>query len=436
MCASCISLDTDWHPMPFPDERPVDSDISRGGNEEVRNVLLLYSAGYTVSLPSYLKEDIEDLAAGWLPGNLRNDNVLLVYSHLPVRSSDLSTPTSPVLFRLYSDEKGMAVRDTLRVYEAGTISASAAQLEEVLTFVKDEFPANGYGMIFSSHATGYLPSGYYNNPEEFMSVRKGRQRIPAPVPYVEPEHDPSLPAVKSIGADISSIGGTRVSYEMELKDFAEAIPMELDYILFDACLMGGVEAAYELRGVCKAVGFSQTEVLAEGFDYKTLSTHLLGGRTPDPAAVCEDYFLQYDTQSGVYRSATISLVSPMMMDDLADVCSELFEKYRNGLSMIDPESVQQYFRYSYHWFYDMESIIQRAAEAAGATQEEIGRDMETLHEALDRCILYKAATPRFMETFTIETYSGLSMYLPCDGSPYLDMHYRNLKWNETTGLVK
>ena len=90
---------------------------------------------------------------------------------------------------------------------------------------------------------------------------------------------------------------------MELPDFAEAIPMKLDYILFDACLMGGIEVAYELRGKCSLLGFSQTEVLAEGLDYKTLTQHLLQKEKPYPEGVCADYFTQYDIQSGVYLLA-------------------------------------------------------------------------------------------------------------------------------------
>ena len=140
-------------------------------------------------------------------------------------------------------------------------------------------------MIFSSHATGYLPSGYYTNPNGYKFKKSAMLRsrgIPAPVPYIEPDFDPSLPMVKSIGQDQVGPSNGRVSYEMELADFAEAIPMKLDYILFDACLMGGIEVAYELRGKCGQVGFSQAEVLAEGFDYKKLTQHLLQREVPYP----------------------------------------------------------------------------------------------------------------------------------------------------------
>lgn len=398
-------------------------------NTDTRKVLLLYSAGFN-SLSSYLKEDIEELSTGWLPRKRRADDVILVYSHLPVSRGQYSTRTSPVLFRLYSTTDGTAVRDTLAVYDSETISASADQLNDVLSYVKDNFPAKSYGLLFSSHATGYLPSGFYTKPDSY-TFKEGMMRAsgiwwePSPVPYVEPEQNPGLPAVKSIGQTVDG----SLSYEMDIRDFAEAIPMKLDYILFDACLMGGIEVAYELAGKCDRVGFSQAEVLAEGFNYSTLASHLLNNKSAsDPYSVCKDYFTQYDIQSGIYRSATISLVDCNRLEPLAELCNTLFSKYAEQIGSMPHTDVQQYFRSSKHWFYDLQSILKNA----GITESE----MSDLEEAINGCILYKGATPSFMGEFAIDTFSGLSMYLPSNGHKELNKYYRTLKWNKATGLVK
>lgn len=401
-------------------------------DEASRKVLLLYSAGCN-SLRNYLLEDIDELKQGWLPGKDCNDDILLVYTHTPVSSGNYKDSATPYLIRLYSDNEGKAAADTLKTYEAGTISASAAQLNEVLTYIKDNFTSGSYGMIFSSHATGYLPAGYYSDPDSYIFSRSMMKRaraagIPAPVPYVEPEHDPSLPMVKSIGQDLTGTSSSLESYEIDLPDFAEAIPMKLDYILFDACLMGGIEVAYELRGKCGQVGFSQAEVLADGFDYKTLTKHLLQNEKPYPKGVCEDYFAQYDIQTGVYRSATISLIDCDKLEPLAGVCRDIFASHREGLAGIDPSAVQRFYRYSKHWFYDLESI----AMEAGASEGEIS----ALHNALDQCVLYKGHTPEFMSEFKIDIFSGFSMYLPCNGSEGLDRFYKTLQWNQATGLVE
>lgn len=404
-------------------------------DEENRKVLLLYSAGHN-SLRSYLLDDIKDLKQGWLPGDGCNDDILLVYTHTSARSGSYDTPSTPYLIRLYRDQEGMAVSDTLITYEAGTISSSSAQINNVLSYIKDNFTSGSYGMIFSSHATGYLPAGFYKDPDSYtfqsakgMAMKSARKHgIPVPVPYIEPEYDPSLPMVKSIGEDRVGSGNSQLSYEMDLTDFAEAIPMKLDYLLFDACLMGGIEVAYELNGKVGKLGFSQAEVLAEGLDYKTLTTRLLQNETPDPLSVCDDYFAQYDTESGIYRSATISLIDCDKLEPLAETCRSLFSKYREAIASVSHRSVQGFFRYDKHWFYDLESILKES----GISQSEL----DGLHSALDQCVIYKGHTPEFMNEFDIHTFSGFSMYLPSNGHPELEKFYKTLQWNKATGLVE
>lgn len=404
-------------------------------DEENRKVMLLYSAGHN-SLRSYLLDDIKDLRQGWLPGDDCNDDILLVYTHTPVKNGSYDTPSAPYLIRLYQDSEGTAISDTLIRYEAGTISSSSAQINNVLSYVKESFTSGSYGMIFSSHATGYLPAGFYKDPDSYsfssvkgMMMKSARKPgIPVPVPYIEPDHDPSLPMVKSIGEDRVGAGSSQLSYEMDLTDFAEAIPMKLDYLLFDACLMGGIEVAYELRGKVGKLGFSQAEVLAEGLDYKTLTSRLLQNEIPDPESVCDDYFAQYDSDTGVYRSATISLIDCDNLDPLAEVCRNLFSTYREAIASVDHRNVQRFFRYDKHWFYDLESILKEA----GISQNEL----DGLHSALDQCVIYKGHTPEFMNEFDIHTFSGFSMYLPSNGHPELEKFYKTLQWNKATGLVE
>lgn len=414
-------------------DRPSFNPGDRLINEESRKVLLLYSAGYN-SLTSYLQEDIKELKSGWLPDRNRNDDVVLVYSHFPNSSGRYSVPNSPTLTRLYCTSKGEVVADTLVVYDEQTISSSPVQFNNVLTYVKDVFPAAGYGLIFSSHATGYLPAGFYQSPSTYIYKGDALNQMgldwhgAVAYPYVEIPHDPSLPAVKSIGQDQVGAPGGYTSYEMDLADFAAAIPMKFDYIFFDACLMGGIETAYQLRGKTSLVGFSQAEVLAEGLNYKTLTSHLLKEGAPDPVMVCKDYFEQYDIQEGIYRSATVSAVDCDALEPLAEICSELFDKYAAQISSLPFNRVQRYYRANYHWFYDLESILVEA----GITDAEL----EALHEALDLCVLYRGYTPSFMNTFDIKTFSGFSMYLPSHGNSELNKYYKTLDWNIATGLIR
>ena len=399
-----------------------------------RRVVLMYQAGYN-SLSDCLRDDLNDVIDGWLPNGGMKDNVLLVYTHQPARDGQYNVKTTPYLLRLSAGAGGTARIDTLVTYPKSSISSSAEQLNKVLTYVVDNFPAKSYGMTFASHSTGYLPAGFYGRSDSYVYKQKragamgSRPSQPGPVPYYEPYQDPSLPRVRSIGQDQQGTTGGYVSYEIDIRDFAEAIPVKLDFILFDACLMGGAEVAYELREKCDRLGFSQAEVLAEGLDYTRITPHLLGGSEADLESICNDYFIHYDSQTDPFsRSATISLIDCSRLEPLAQTCREIFSNNRNGLASITPYRVQRYYRSGHHWFYDLESIIMNA----GASDDE----MEALHEALDNCVLYKGHTPEFMCEFEIKTFSGFSMYLPCNGNKELDKYYRTLKWNQATGLVE
>ena len=425
--ASCTKDWTDdMEPVPGQTSDYPDRTTSR----DSRKVMLLYIAGYN-NLKDYLQNNLDDLMTGWIPESSRTNDVLLVYSHLPVSRSNYSTPTEPVLTRIYKDSEGKAVKDTIKIYSPDTISASASHLSDVLTLVRNEFPAKSYGLVFSSHANGYLPVGFYNSPHSYVfdedrQYRSGRRTYgPTSAPYVETWRDPSLPEVKSIGQ--SRQNGR--SYEMDIRDFADAIPMKLDYILFDACLMGGIEVAYEFKDKCDRIAFSPTEVLAQGFNYATITTHLLNNTDEShPELVCEDYFNYYNDQSGSNRSATVSMVDCRRLEPVSEICRELFGKYRSGLDNISYSAVQRFYTSNYHWFYDLESIMQ----AAGADEA----DMKRLRDAIDGCMIYRGWTPSFLGSFTIDTFCGFSMYLPCNGNRELDKYYKTLRWNQATGLVK
>ena len=362
--------------------------VSRVKTEETRHVLVMVSAGYN-SLSGYLTEDLEDLSAGMLPqGKNRQADVLVVLSRLP--KNGFSTTECPVLYQMYAGSDGKVVRDTLKKWNEGTKLVQEETLREALTLVREKFPAKGYGMVFSSHASGWIPKGYK----------------------------------RSIGQDKEG----SVSYEMDIDEFARAIPYHLDYVLLDVCLSACVEVAWELREKADILGFSATEILAEGFVYTTLTQRLLQP-VPDPLAVCRDYFEQYDPQTG---SATITVVDTREMDPLAQVCKELFERYRVALKIMDPNAVQRYFRPSatpdFVYLYDLFDML----EKAGITEAE----KASLQEAMNRCILYFAKTPAFLG-ISLKNAHGLSMYLPSSGNETLDAFYRTrLQWNQATGLIK
>ena len=380
------------------------SSSERAYSMPSRRVMVMISAGYN-SLSGYLSEDLKDLESGYLPeGTYFNADVLLVLARLPKSAGDYASPSAPVLYRLWANRSGEVQRDTIQVWGGDTQLCTKETIHEALSTTQKKYPAQSYGVVFSSHGSGWLPPGYYTDPSKF-----------------EPSSG-SLWSLRSIGQDKTPSGGT----EMDLNDFADAIPMHLDYCLIDACLSGCVEVAHALKGKADIVGFSPTEVLADGFDYKNITTHLFA-KPLDPVEVCREYFAYYNAQSGSNRSATITAVDTRKMDALEAVCKELFEAYRPILKTMSGGNVQGYFRYDRHYFYDLRDILVQA----GISEQEKTR----LDAALSQFIVYQAATDYFL-SIPLTRVCGLSMYLPSMGSTYLNNYYKeHVSWNQATELV-
>ncbi len=380
------------------------SSSERSYSMPSRRVMVMISAGYN-SLSGYLSEDLKDLESGYIPeGTYFNADVLLVLARLPKSAGDYASPSAPVLYRLWANRSGEVQRDTIQVWGGDTQLCTRETIHEALSTTQKKYPAQSYGVVFSSHGSGWLPPGYYTDPSKF-----------------EPSSG-SLWSLRSIGQDKTPSGGT----EMDLNDFADAIPMHLDYCLIDACLSGCVEVAHALKGKADIVGFSPTEVLADGFDYKNITTHLFA-KPLDPVEVCREYFAYYNAQSGSNRSATITAVDTRKMDALEAVCKELFEAYRPILKTMSGGNVQGYFRYDRHYFYDLRDILVQA----GISEQEKTR----LDAALSQFIVYQAATDYFL-SIPLTRVCGLSMYLPSMGSTYLNNYYKeHVSWNQATELV-
>lgn len=421
-------------------------DKNRHNTEEPesagRRVLLFYECAFN-NIGSYMQKNMEDqntgLPAGYIPG--KYGDVLLVYSRISKGRYDY-TPVNSYLRRIYKTSKGKVISDTLKVFGKETIAASPSTLSAVLTLVKEKFPANkGYGMVFSSHGSGWLPAGYYYSPYQFENDPKRKSRAPRysiaaqsvghprlPVPEGDlPDTDPFYGMTRSIGQDY--IKGSYYGHEMSVSEFADAIPYHLDYLLFDMCFSGGVEVAYGLKDKADYLGLSPAEVLVDGmFDYTKITSFLLDRTTPDLEGLFKDSFGMYDKQNGVYRSATINLVRTDGLDNLARVCSDLFREYSDTLSNAPTHLIQGYFRDDRHYFFDLMDTFRKCI----SNEEEL----RAVNDAIDRCVVYREATPQFLATFDITEYSGFSIYLPCAGTQLLDSYYKKEPWNKATGLVK
>ncbi|MBR5100529.1 MAG: hypothetical protein IKX34_04415 [Bacteroidales bacterium] len=354
-----------------------------------RQVVLLYLAGNN-SLSGEGQTDYSYLKQSWLPQANNRERIFLVYHHF--------TDQNPVLLRLYQDRKGNSIEEIIMEYPFETNSADPQTLTTVLADAENAWPAARHGLILWSHASGFLPAGYYSDPKE-----------------------------KAGGASLMSFGEDHGT-EMELEDLRKALShYHYEFILFDCCLMANVEVAYELRNCCDYMVFSPTEILSDGFPYESIIQPLFSLPAEESTKqVCKSYMELYRAQSGLYQSATITLVKTAGLNQLAAACKPIFQAHRDQILTIDRSQIQPYFRFNKHWYYDIDDFVGRLATDA---------EYRTFLSALNQTVIYKDATESFL-SIDITHYSGLSIYIPRPEYTVLNNFYKTLQWNQTTGLVQ
>ena len=351
-----------------------------------KTVLLYMVANNNLSYDA--ENSISRLQNGYIPAEEGN---LLVYKHC--------AGMDPVLLHIKKGEEGTVVADTAYRFPP-RVSATKSALTQALNVTQALFPADSYGLILWSHGTGWIP------PLASSSSAAQEQR------------SGSCPE-RTFGLD--------GKVELEIRDLAQAIPYKLSFMLMDACFMGGIETAYEVKDSVDYYIGSPAEILTESFPYHKIMQHIFKS-TPDYAAVCKEYYDYYNAKSGAERSATVALMDCSKLAEVAEVAKRVFDQYGESIASLDLSLLQPYFRgSSSKYFYDLKDLIDAIADASLSAE---------FAAALERAVPYKATTPYFIE-LPIRSFCGVSTYVP--GNPAdtkLADYYKQYKWNQATGMIK
>ena len=351
-----------------------------------KTVLLYMVANNNLSYDA--ENSISRLQNGYIPAEEGN---LLVYKHC--------AGMDPVLLHIKKGEEGTVVADTAYRFPP-RVSATKSALTQALNVTQALFPADSYGLILWSHGTGWIPplASSSSAAQEQMSG--------------------SCPE-RTFGLD--------GKVELEIRDLAQAIPYKLSFMLMDACFMGGIETAYEVKDSVDYYIGSPAEILTESFPYHKIMQHIFKS-TPDYAAVCKEYYDYYNAKSGAERSATVALMDCSKLAEVAEVAKRVFDQYGESIASLDLSLLQPYFRgSSSKYFYDLKDLVDAIADASLSAE---------FAAALERAVPYKASTPYFIE-LPIRSFCGVSTYVP--GNPAdtkLADYYKQYKWNQATGMIK
>lgn len=269
-------------------------------------------------------------------------------------------------------------------------SADAGTLAKIIREIIGLYPAEEYGLVLWSHGTSWLPA---SKPLRAFGI------------------DSSFPKTGS---------------GINIPELAEALPVTFDFILMDACLMGSVEVIYELRNKANFVIASSTETIYEGFPYDKIMPELVKPEI-HLESVARHYFNYYNKLNGAYRSAAVSLIDTRELHALAMAMKSLIDNNNLDFSSFDRTSVQRLDVYDEQYHFDFSDFISKAFTDA---------DKSAFERQLNKCVLYRAATPRFIEMFDVNTYCGLSCYIPLGKRTDLNSYYRTLQWSKACGMLQ
>ena len=344
-----------------------------------------------VALDNSLFGEMDDVHAslreGW--GNEDINGTLLLFA-------DTRRGGNPVLINI-KKLNGEVISDTIRTYTNDN-SASPELLRQVIADTKLFAPANSYGMLLFSHASGWLPANAFINPLKWEA-----------------------------GLDNSSKIGSRSIFEdngreMEFHDFVEAIPDGMfEFIASEMCFMSSVETAFALRNKTDYLLAAAPEVLSPGFEpiYRT-SLGLLYKTKPDLEGFAQAFFDYFNGLQGEYKSAAISVVKTSEMQALANFTRTVAPE----LTQDQIDAVQHYDRIpprssSFPYlFFDYRDYIDQVATDA---------QMNELDVLLDKAVIFKRSTPKLINIF-IPKHSGLSVYIPQERLPKLNKAYEETDW--------
>ncbi|WP_270229899.1 clostripain-related cysteine peptidase [Parabacteroides bouchesdurhonensis] len=335
-----------------------------------RRTVLVYMAGdNNLSDETYIKAD--SITAGW---HNRRDN-LLIY-----RDARGGKGT-PSLMRVVADDVNPRT-EVVKEYPEDN-SAGAEVFSGVVQDALSLYPAQSYGLLVFSHGTGWLPAGMFETPRSVSA--------------------------RSIMEDNGR--------EMELADFAAAIPDHtFGFIVLEACLMAGVEVAYELRSKADYLVASSAEILSPGFSpvYPELINYLFEDDA-NLKGFIHRYYDYCNALPDVYRSATLSLIDLRAMDALAEVTRTVFEHTES--KTMETGTVQSFDRGSHKLFFDFGDYMEQLNPAL----------YPKVKSALSKAVLYKAATPSFVNV-PIVRHSGLAVYMEQANYPELNRAYHRTAW--------
>lgn len=388
-------------------EIPEQQPAKRSGRT-VLAYLISNNAG--TSLDSDLRNNVIDMYTAL--GNMKESCTLLVFYRPYTDDTPLGKPT---LMSFYADGRGninnvAALTGAELTFDAvcriaqkkeytmnSQIATDPAVMEEVFTDMQTVAPSDSYGLILGSHASGWM---------------KGT----------------SVPT-KAFGDDDG--------YNIDIPDLANVLKKsfseKLDFVLFDACMMGNAEVGYELKDVTSHCIASVMETPVYGFPYDQILPYLYSENV-DYSAVCHE-FISFNKTKDVW--GTCAVMDCSQMENLASAVKAKLSEWEDALFSVSMRNVQQYGVNNYKYFsYDVLDFFRELGGKSGVAETDLNEAIASIQTVLNEAVIAKECIPNpSNSSFRVDEarFCGIGMYIPKEVNDYVP---DNISWNNWNDYYK
>lgn len=388
-------------------EIPEQQPAKRSGRT-VLAYLISNNAG--TSLDNDLRNNVIDMYTAL--GNMKESCTLLVFYRPYTGDTPLSNPT---LMSFYTDGRGnvnnqpvlsgdnLTFKAVCQIAQKkeytmnSQIATDPAVMKEVFTDMQIVAPSDSYGLILGSHASGWMKGN---------SVQS-----------------------KAFGDDDG--------YNIDIPDLAgvlkNSFSEKLDFVLFDACMMGTAEVGYELKEVTSYCIASVMETPALGFPYKQVFSYLYSENI-DYSAVCHE-FISFNKVNNAW--GTCAVMNCSQMENLANAVKAKLSEWKDALSSVSMQNVQQYGVGSYRYFsYDVLDFFRELGGKSGVAEIDLNEAIASVQNALNETVIAKECIPNpSNSSFRVDEarFCGIGMYIPKEVNDYVP---DNISWNNWNDYYK
>lgn len=336
------------------------------------------------NLDPFAIDNINQMEMGW---NDDFDGNLIVY----LDRAEGASIAHPVVYKIVHDTTQNIKSQIIAVYPEQN-SADPLVMNNTLSSIIKDYPAQSYGLILWSHGSAWFPKGTELNADS----TKLKARIHT--------------ITKSFGKDGLD--------EMSITDLSNSLPLKFQFIIFDACYMGSIEVLYELRNKSDYIISSSTEILSSGYPYTDIMP-LLFQQTINYSNLANTFYQSYEKHDGVMKSASVSVANTNNLHNLAQSVSMIMEDTPN-LKLADYNYIQQFTLTDNKYLFDLKDFVYSISRN--------DKLLENFSRNLNNVIVFKASTKKMMDELGISSFSGLSVFIPNPNKNNLYEFYEKLEW--------